>query len=346
MSCILITGGSGFIGTNLAYRLLSAGHSVYVFDNLSRRNVVHNLSWLMRITSDRALIEIADVRDRAALRRVVKDCDHVFHLAAQVAVTSSIQDPKTDHEVNVAGTLNLLEEIRSAPTPPSLIFTSTNKVYGGLEHLPLEVRGRRYVRTDAGHAGLSEATPLDFHSPHGCSKGAAEQYVLDYHRTYGIRTAVFRMSCIYGPHQFGIEDQGWVAHIMARAMAGKSITIYGNGCQVRDLLFVDDLVDALLVARENIDLIAGQAFNIGGGPENTISLLELIEQLHEFNVRPELVFSAWRIGDQKYYVSDTRKFQTATGWVPRTSLKAGLRALHHWLLEAQAAPESLVRQAS
>jgi CDP-paratose 2-epimerase len=348
MSTVLITGGSGFIGTNLAHRLLGLGHTVCIFDNLSRQHVVRNLSWLTSTTSERLHAEIADIRDRAALRRVVKRADHVFHLAAQVAVTSSVEDPKTDFDINVGGTLQLLEEIRLSANRPSLVYTSTNKVYGSLEQIPLRIQGKRYVRADE-QSGIDETMTLNFHSPYGCSKGAAEQYVLDYCRTFGMRTAVFRMSCIYGPHQFGTEDQGWVAHILSRAMAGKPVTIYGDGRQVRDILFVEDLVRALLLAQERIDEIAGEAFNIGGGPENTISLLEFIDVLGEFTTRPQVRFSSWRIGDQKYYVSSTRKFQSITGWTPRIGIRDGVTALYQWLEEthaAQAAPELLVRQAS
>jgi len=346
MSTILITGGSGFIGTNLAYRLLSSGHTVCIFDNLSRQHVDRNLSWLMSVRRERLQAEIADIRDRSALRRVVQRADHVFHLAAQVAVTASVDDPKTDFDINVGGTMNLLEEIRSAPRPPSLIYTSTSKVYGALHNFIVRREGRRYVRTDGYRAGIDESANLNFHSPYGCSKGAAEQYVLDYSRTYGIRTVVFRMSCIYGPHQFGNEDQGWVAHIMSRAIAGKPVTICGDGCQVRDILFVEDLIDAMLLARQRIGDIAGEAFNIGGGTENTISILEFIDMLGEFNARPHVSFAGWRIGDPKYYVSNIHKFKTVTGWTPRMSVRDGIRVLYEWLMEAHVAPELLVRQAS
>jgi CDP-paratose 2-epimerase len=346
MSTILITGGAGFIGTNLAYRLLSAGHTVWIFDNLSRQHVVRNLSWLMSVSQERLHTEIADIRDRSALRRIVQRSEHVFHLAAQVSVTSSVDNPKNDFDVNVGGTMGLLEEIRSAGHHPSLIYTSTNKVYGGLEDIPLRVQGKRYVRTDGENRGVDENTNLNFHSPFGCSKGAAEQYVLDYSRTYGIPTAVFRMSCIYGPHQFGNEDQGWVAHLMSRAITGKPLTIYGDGCQVRDILFVEDLIDALLVARENITAISGEAFNIGGGHENTISLLEFVDLLGEFNAHPPVSFSGWRMGDQRYYVSNTQKFQAVTGWAPRVELREGMKALFAWLVETYAKPELFARQAS
>jgi CDP-paratose 2-epimerase len=346
MSTFLITGGSGFIGTNLASRLLSLGHTVWIFDNLSRQHVVRNLSWLMSTRGERLHVEIADVRDPAALRRVVGRVDHVFHLAAQVAVTSSVEDPKTDFDINVAATIQLLEEIRSLPNPPSLVYTSTNKVYGALEHVPLRIQGKRYVRADGGPPGVDESENLNFHSPYGCSKGAAEQYILDYSRTYGIPTVVFRMSCIYGPRQFGTEDQGWVAHIMSRAIAGRPITIYGDGRQVRDILFVEDLIDAFLLAHQHIGDVAGEAFNIGGGPENTLSLLEFIDLLEDFNAHPYSTYSGWRIGDQKYYVSDTRKFQGMTGWSPRVDVRRGMLSLYQWLIEAQGAPELLVRQAS
>jgi CDP-paratose 2-epimerase len=345
MSAILITGGAGFIGTNLAYRLLSSDHTVYIFDNLSRQHVVRNLSWLMGIKDDHLHPEIADVRDRETLRRVVRRVDHVFHLAAQVAVTSSVQDPRTDFDINLRGTMHLLEEIRSAPKPPSLLYTSTNKVYGALDQIPLQVQGKRYVRADGNADGIDETTNLNFHSPYGCSKGAADQYVMDYSRTYGIRTVVFRMSCIYGPHQFGTEDQGWVAHMMSQALAGKPITIYGDGRQVRDILYVDDLVDALLLAHQSIESMAGEAFNIGGGPQNAISLLEFMDALDDFNVHPELRFEGWRTGDQKYYVSNTRKFQSISRWSPQTSMQEGLKALYHWL-NAHAAPEPLMKRAS
>lgn len=344
MRGILITGGVGFIGTNLTRRLLSMGHTVYLFDNLSRPNVIQNLSWLMEFGGNRLIVEIADVRDRAALRQVVNRVDHVFHLAAQVAVTSSVADPATDFQINVGGTVNLLEEIRGAANPPSLIFTSTNKVYGALDHYALETSGKRYTPPTVGQ-GLDETAHLNFHSPYGCSKGAAEQYVLDYSRTYGMKTAVFRMSCIYGPHQFGTEDQGWVAHIMSHAVQGKPITIYGDGRQVRDILFVDDLVDAFLLAQQQMDTIAGEAFNVGGGTRNTISLLEFLDILDEFNARPTVNFSSWRIGDQKYYVSDTHKLQSRTGWVPRVSAREGIAALYDWMVEMKIAPE-IAKQAS
>jgi len=243
MTSVLITGGSGFIGINLADRLIASGAKVHIFDNLSRRNVVRNLTWLLRRHgANSAEVTIADTRDRAAVRKALRGVDQVFHFAAQVAVTSSIEDPRTDFEVNVMGTFNILEECRALSRPPSLLYTSTNKVYGALPRLRLMLEDERYRCADGVESGIDESTPLDFHSPYGCSKGAAEQYVMDYHRTFGLPTTVFRMSCIYGPHQFGTEDQGWVAHIIAQAIAGQPVTIYGDGCQVRDVLYVDDLI--------------------------------------------------------------------------------------------------------
>src|SRR3954464_14242724 len=278
---VLITGGSGFIGTNLAHRLLSAGRPVLLFDSLARPGVEQNLRWLHDTHGSQVEIEIAETRDADAVRRAVNRASQVFRFAAQVAVTTSLTDPLEDFEVNARGTLNLLEAIRAQPTPPPLVFTSTNKVYGSREDIGRRRRHLRYEPVDPGlrQTGVSEARPLDFHSPYGCSKGSADQYVLDYARTFGLPAIVFRMSCIYGPHQFGNEDQGWVAHFLIRALTDAPITIYGDGLQVRDILFVEDLVDALLLAQEGMHSLAGRAFNIGGGPERTTSLVELVETI-------------------------------------------------------------------
>ncbi len=334
---VLITGGAGFIGSNLADRLLSSGRPVLVFDDLSRPGVEQNLSWLRERHGDRLRVEVADVRDRQPLRAAVRGADQVFHFAAQVAVTSSLLDPIHDFEVNVRGTVNLLEEVRALECPPPLIYTSTNKVYGALTDLPLEANCTRYQPLDAAtRTGIHEGRPLDFHSPYGCSKGAADQYVLDYARTFGIPALVFRMSCIYGAHQMGTEDQGWVAHFLIRAIEDKPIVIYGDGMQVRDLLFVDDLVDALLLAQSNSHTLAGQAFNIGGGLGNTASLLELMEMIGAIcGSKPNLRWKDWRSGDQRYYVSDTRKFKAATGWAPKVNVRQGVEMLYRWLLESR-----------
>lgn len=334
---VLITGGAGFIGTNLADALASSGKRVRVLDNLSRPGVERNLDWLQETHGDRILFEKADVRDAAAVRRATRGVEAVFHFAAQVAVTTSLEDPILDHDVNVNGTVNVLEAARLEPEPPAVIFTSTNKVYGGMEDVELHLDGMRYEPRDGvlRRRGFSEKRPLDFHSPYGCSKGAADQYVLDYARSYGLRTAVFRMSCIYGPHQLGNEDQGWVAHFVIRALEGRPITLYGDGFQVRDVLYVDDLVQAFLLGWERISEIGGRAFNMGGGPENTLSLLELIGLIQELHGRrPQVLFEGWRTGDQRYYVSDTRRFAAATGWRPRVNAREGVGNLYNWLAEA------------
>jgi CDP-paratose 2-epimerase len=336
----LITGGAGFVGANLAHRLLSAGRPVRVLDNLSRAGVARNLQWL-RDTHGAALqVEIADVRDAAAVARATRDAGTVFHFAAQVAVTTSLVDPIEDFDVNARGTVNVLEAVRALPEPPPVIFTSTNKVYGNLEDMALALRGQRYAPLDEAVRahGVSEERPLRFHSPYGCSKGAADQYVIDYAHSFGVRALVFRMSCIYGPHQFGNEDQGWVAHFLIRALEGQPISLYGDGMQVRDVLFVEDLVDAFLLAEQNVDRLAGRAFNIGGGPANTTSLLDLIALIGELHgARPALRFDDWRTGDQRYYVSDTRAFQAATGWTARHGVQEGVEQLYEWLVSARAA---------
>jgi len=336
---VLITGGAGFIGVNLAAKLLGNGERVRILDSLTRAGSEKNIEWLQRNYRDSVDFVEADVRSPQAVAAAMEGVEHVVHLAAQVAVTTSLVDPTLDFEVNAFGTLNVLEAARGAIRAPSLIFTSTNKVYGGLEDLRVRLHGQRYVPmvTQVRSHGIDESRGLDFHSPYGCSKGAAEQYVLDYSRSYGLRTVVFRMSCIYGPHQHGNEDQGWVAHIVRKALAGEPITIYGDGKQVRDVLFVDDLVDAFGRARLDIDRLSGRAFNIGGGPGHTVSLLELIQQLRELLDRPiEVRFDAWRVGDQRYYVSDTGRFLALTGWRARTQVARGVEALCDWL----AAPES------
>jgi CDP-paratose 2-epimerase len=334
MSATLITGGAGFIGSNLAHRLLGAGRKVRIFDNLSRPGVEQNLAWLRETHGDRLEVVVADVRDAAALARAVTGVNQVFHFAAQVAVTTSLVQPQDDFAINAQGTLNLLEAVRARPTPPAVVMTSTNKVYGGLDDLELIEQGQRYLPRDRSlqARGIGEARPLDFHSPYGCSKGTADQYVRDYARSYGLTTLVFRMSCIFGPRQFGTEDQGWVAHFMLRALRGEPICLYGDGKQVRDVLFIDDLVDAFQLAEVHGARLSGRAFNMGGGPANAISLLDLLDRIEELHgERPELDFERWRTGDQRYYVSDTRAFEEATGWQRRVSAGEGIARLYRWL---------------
>jgi CDP-paratose 2-epimerase len=337
-AAVLITGGAGFIGTNLADHLLSSGQPVVVFDNLSRPGVKRNLAWLRDKHGELLRVEVADVQDYGALRQAVRGVSKVFHFAAQVAVTTSLENPFHDFEVNARGTLNLLEALRELREPPPLVFTSTNKVYGNLNDVRLNVTDSRYEPHEdrIRLRGFNEARPLDFHSPYGCSKGAAEQYVLDYARTFSLPAVVFRMSCIYGPHQFGTEDQGWVAHFLIRALKRNPITVYGDGKQVRDTLFIDDLVEAFVLAPEHIERLSGQAFNIGGSSRHTISLLELIELITELQgSRPMVRFDEWRPADQQYYVSDTQKFAEATGWSPRVTVRDGVERLFNWLRDSR-----------
>jgi CDP-paratose 2-epimerase len=331
---VLITGGAGFIGTNVAHRFLSAGQPVVLYDNLSRPGVEKNLEWLRREHGSRMDVIVADVREAETLGRVAREVSRVFHFAAQVAVTTSLEQPIEDFEINARGTLNLLEALRALPAPPPLVVTSTNKVYGRMADVRLRIRDGRYEPEDAllREHGISEERCVHFHSPYGCSKGCAEQYVLDYAKTYGLPTVVFRMSCIYGPHQFGNEDQGWVAHFLIRALEEQGITIYGDGRQVRDVLFVEDLVDAFLLAHQNLDKVSGEVFNMGGGPPNTISLLELLDSIEALHgQRPEVSFEGWRPADQQYYVSDTRRFSAATGWRPQVAVGEGIQRLFEWL---------------
>ena len=341
---VLITGGAGFVGTNLADRLAGDGHRVIVLDNLSRAGVKRNAAYLRARHPDRIRIEVADVTDQAAVRRAVGQASHVFHFAGQVAVTTSLDDPTEDFEVNLRGTLNVLEAIRRLDPQkgrrPPLLFTSTNKVYGDLRGLALEEAEDRYRPTHAPirENGFAEGW-LDFHSPYGCSKGAADQYVLDYARSYGLESVVFRMSCIYGPHQCGNEDQGWVAHFLMAAMRGEPITLYGDGKQVRDVLFVQDLADAMTLAMDRIDQTAGEAFNMGGGPDNAVSLLQMLQMIGDAAGREaDYSFSDWRRGDQKYYVSDTRKFRKLTGWQPKVVVREGVARLYQWLSRHNAPP--------
>ncbi|MDX5347076.1 MAG: SDR family NAD(P)-dependent oxidoreductase, partial [Hymenobacteraceae bacterium] len=334
----LITGGAGFVGTNVAKKLLKDGKRVMILDNLSRAGVERNLQWLCDQYPGKVDVCVSDIRDMQTVKKLVKNASEIYHFAAQVAVTTSLDFPINDFEINARGIINLLEAIRAQDNPPPLVFTSTNKVYGGLEDLEFISNCSRYHPADENikQNGISEKRPLDFHSPYGCSKGSADQYVVDYARTYNIPAVVFRMSCIYGPHQYGTEDQGWVAHFAIRAIEDQSISIYGDGKQVRDILFVEDLVEAMQLAQKNMSKISGHAFNIGGGPENTTSLLELLNLLGEYRGNQIPVsFGDWRPGDQHYYVSDIRKFKEATGWSPRHNVQQGVAKLYQWLCEAR-----------
>jgi CDP-paratose 2-epimerase len=332
MTRYLIVGGAGFIGVNAAAHYAEHGHSVTVLDNLSRCGTQENVNWLLREHPDAKLV-VADIRtDRGVLAAEAEKCDVLLHLAAQVAVTTSVADPRTDFEINALGTFNILEAARQAPTPPIVLYSSTNKVYGRMEYVRVAEANNRYRYESMPH-GVGEDRLLDFHSPYGCSKGAADQYVRDYARIYGLRTLVFRQSCIYGPHQFGIEDQGWVAWFALRGLLGQPLTIYGDGKQVRDVLHVDDLIEAFDAALQRIEHVAGQVFNIGGGLANTLSILELIELLEKIGgSKMRYSFGDWRPGDQRVYISDVRRAQRVLEWVPRTSPEAGVRKMRAWMV--------------
>ena len=336
---ILITGGAGFIGVNIARAYLEEDQPVHIFDNLSRSGVEQNLSELQQAFPGKVCFTHADTRNPSEVTKAVSTAAKIYHLAAQVAVTTSLEDPVADLETNLIGAIHVLEAVRHSTHRPSLLFTSTNKVYGRLARVPLSHRGTRYEPEDVFLAGrgAAEDQPLDFLSPYGCSKGSADQYVLDYARSYSIPATVFRMSCIYGPHQLGSEDQGWVAHFLRQAMKAEPITIYGDGKQVRDLLFVEDLVQAMRLAQDNMDIAAGHAFNLGGGAENSTSLLELIEELRLLTGNAiEIEWGSERLGDQKWYVADTSKIRGMLAWRPHVGIRKGLRILHDWYLDRPA----------
>ncbi|GJE49228.1 CDP-paratose 2-epimerase [Methylobacterium tardum] len=338
---ILVTGGAGFIGANLSDSLAADGHAVIVYDALSRPGVAANLDWLRQRHGSRITPVVADIRDDQELARAVAEAGAVFHFAAQVAVTTSLVAPRADMEINLLGTVNLLEAVRSLTRPVPVLYASTNKVYGDLPDIALEAIGDAYLPADAGlrARGIGEDRPLDFHTPYGCSKGAADQYVLDYARSFGLPAAVMRMSCIYGPRQMGNEDQGWVAHFLIRALAGEAVTLYGDGRQVRDILHVRDVVAAYRAALARIGDAAGHAFNIGGGPGNAVSLLQLLDHVGALLGRPvERSFQAWRPGDQRYYVSDTRRAVARLGLEPFTGWRDGVADLAGWLTAARAQP--------
>jgi CDP-paratose 2-epimerase len=329
---IVIFGGAGFIGSNWTERLLkTTAANVHVFDNLSRAGASQNLEELQKVArgSGRLKVTIGDVRDAALVSSVVAHAGEIYHFAAQVAVTTSLVDPRLDFDVNLGGTFNILEAARQNGRKPFLLFTSTNKVYGDSVGGRLTVQGGRYVA--ANRRGSAEDQGLDFYSPYGCSKGAADQYVRDYARIFGLRSVVFRMSCVAGPRQFGSADQGWVAHFLYSALEGKPLTIYGDGRQVRDVLYVGDLLDAFEAAYANRDATAGQIYNIGGGAENTVSLLELIEQVAKLTgERLVYKFDGQRAGDQLFYVTDHGKFSRDTGWQPETGVVETLESICRW----------------
>lgn len=327
---VLITGGAGFIGCNWAARLMHEGHDVSVFDNLSRKGTPQNLEWLK--TQGEVNFIHGDVRDAAALASAAKGHNAIYHLAAQVAVTTSVTNPREDFEINALGTFNMLEAARLSGMKPVIVYASTNKVYGGMEDIEVVEDKTRWRYKDL-PMGLPESYPLDFHSPYGCSKGSGDQYVRDYARIYGLNTVVFRQSCIYGTRQFGVEDQGFLAHFVIATAKKRVINIYGDGKQVRDMLWIDDLLAAYNIALTNPEKVTGKIYNIGGGPLFTLSIWEdvkpLLEELSGRKI--ETKYGEWRPGDQKVYVSDIRKAHDELNWQPQVPPHEGLKRLWEWV---------------
>jgi len=330
---ILVTGGAGFIGANLVDRLVQRGHQVTILDNLSRRGTEKNVAWLKARHGDSFRLIVGDIRDSSTCDTAISGNEVIYHLAGQTAVTTSVTDPRNDFEVNALGTFNVLEAARRSGTNPILLYSSTNKVYGGMEELPV-------VETKTGYAfgdlpdGVDEERPLDFHSPYGCSKGAADQYVRDYARIYGMPTVVFRQSCIYGPRQMGVEDQGWLAWFIIALVSGRSMTIYGNGKQVRDLLYIEDLVDAFELAIEHITTTAGQVYNMGGGSKRAISVWWEFKPLVEMALGhsvPDPAFGEMRPGDQPIFIANTAKAARDFGWSPKVTPEQGVHLLVEWV---------------
>ena len=331
----LITGGAGFIGSNYASRCISRGDKIVIFDNLSRAGSKRNILWLEETYGKNSFeLVVADVRDAAAIQSASRNASRILHLAGQVAVTTSVTDPRNDFDINALGTFNTLEAARLSGNNPGFLFSSTNKVYGGMENVRVVEKDTRYDYADLPE-GASEEQLLDFHSPYGCSKGCGDQYVRDYARIYNLPTVVFRQSCIYGTRQFGVEDQGWVAWFVIAALTGKSISIYGDGKQVRDILFVEDLCDAYDLAFGQIPQISGQVFNIGGGRKNTISIWMEFKPILEklLGKKIETTQSDWRPGDQPVFISDIRKANKLLNWSPKVNAEEGISKLFAWVKE-------------
>ena len=338
---VLITGGAGFIGANLADRVARDGQDVLVFDALTRPGVARNLEWLKRRHPRRIAAAVADIRDEDAVRDAAMRCSGVFHMAAQVAVTTSMVEPMEDFDINVRGTMHVLEALRRRPDRVPMVFASTNKVYGDLHDIALSDESGAYLPADdalRAH-GVGEDRSLDFYTPYGCSKGAADQYVLDYARSFGIPACVLRMSCIYGPRQMGTEDQGWLAHFLISAIEGRPISIYGDGRQVRDVLFVDDAVETYVRAAGRMGEVGGRAFNLGGGPGNAVTLLDVLGVIETVTGHPpDVRFDAWRPGDQRYFVADTRRVTEALDLPTPVRWQDGIRRLANWLIAERSAP--------
>jgi CDP-paratose 2-epimerase len=331
----LVTGGAGFIGSNYVHRLVRRGEKVIIYDNLSRSGARRNVAWLEEsFGRDAFKLVVGDLRDANLLTESVKDADIIVHLAGQVAVTTSVTNPRDDFEANALGTFNALEAARLSERNPTFIYSSTNKVYGGMDDVELVEEATRWRYKDL-LEGCPETQPLDFHSPYGCSKGTGDQYVRDYARIYGLRSVVFRQSCIYGPRQFGVEDQGWLAWMMIAAVTGRPITIYGDGKQVRDVLHVDDLLNAYDVAVEKIDTAKSQVYNIGGGLRNVLAVWAefgpILERLLGREV--EVAHADWRPGDQRVFYADFGKAKRELDWEPKIDLEEGLELLFNWVKE-------------
>ncbi|MBD3229420.1 MAG: NAD-dependent epimerase/dehydratase family protein [Candidatus Lokiarchaeota archaeon] len=332
---ILVTGGCGFIGSNLVDFLIKDNkkNNILIIDDIKRDGAKLNKRWLENLYGERKnfRIVIKDIKNNNDIKSFFKDQEMIFHIAGQVAVTTSVKDPVMDFKINAGGTLNILEAARKSNTNPVILFTSTNKVYGNLNQYQIKLKDKKYDFKDL-TGGVNESTPLDFHSPYGCSKGAADSYMKDYYRIYGLKTILFRMSCIYGPRQFGNEDQGWVAHFIISSILDKALTIFGDGKQVRDILFIDDLVKAMLQATDNINKTKGKVYNIGGGPKNVISLLELLELLEKhLNKKINVSYEDWRPGDQKVYYSNIDKAKEDFGWSPIITKEKGIVKLINWV---------------
>ncbi len=331
----LITGGAGFIGSNYAARCLARGEKILIFDNLSRAGAKRNLDWLEKNHGKGSFqLVVGDVRDAEAIKKAAQNATRILHLAAQVAVTTSVTEPRNDFEINAQGTFNTLEAARVSGNQPAFIFASTNKVYGGMENVRVVEKTTRYDYADLPE-GASEEQLLDFHSPYGCSKGCGDQYVRDYFRIYQLPTVVFRQSCIYGMRQFGVEDQGWVAWFVIAAITGRPISIYGDGKQVRDLLFVEDLLDGYDAAFSRLPKIGGQVFNMGGGRSNTISIWVEFKPILEKLLGKEIKTGVgdWRPGDQPVFISDIRKAKEILNWSPKVNVEEGITRLFNWVKE-------------
>ena len=331
----LITGGAGFIGSNYVHRLVQRGEKVTIYDNLSRAGARKNLDWLREsFGEDSFNVIVGDVRDASRIAEAARDADVIVHLAGQVAVTTSVIDPRADFESNAIGTFNTLEAARLSGRDPIFLYSSTNKVYGGMEGVKLVEEATRWRYKDLVN-GCPETQPLDFHSPYGCSKGTGDQYVRDYARIYGLRSVVLRQSCIYGPRQFGIEDQGWVAWFIIAAVTGRPITIYGDGKQVRDILNVEDLMNAYDAAIQKIDIALGNVYNLGGGPANVMSVWAefgpILERLCGGTI--EIARGDWRPGDQRVFYADINKAERELGWKPKIGVQEGIRRLFNWVKE-------------